>query len=40
MAKLIIEDKMDGKINVENTKNGAKFIIKLGVIDENIITRR
>ncbi len=40
MAKLIIEDKMDGKINVENTKNGAKFIIKLGVNDENIIARR
>ncbi|AXH10792.1 signal transduction sensor histidine kinase [Malaciobacter halophilus] len=29
MAKLIIEDKMDGSIWVENTKNGAKFSIKL-----------
>lgn len=38
MAKLIIEDKMDGEINVDNTKNGAKFIIKLGVNDENTIT--
>ncbi|AXH10785.1 two-component system sensor histidine kinase [Malaciobacter halophilus] len=40
MAKLIIEDKMDGSIWVENTKNGAKFSIKLGVNNENIIARR
>ncbi len=40
MAKLIIEDKMNGKINVENTENGAKFIIKLGINNENIVTRR
>lgn len=29
MAKLIIEDKMDGQIFVENVKGGAKFSIIL-----------
>ncbi len=32
MAKLIIEDKMDGTIWVENTENGAKFSIKLAFL--------
>ncbi|WP_419777096.1 ATP-binding protein [Malaciobacter marinus] len=32
MAKLIIEDKMDGTIEVENTNNGAMFSIKLKTI--------
>ena len=35
MAKLIIEDKMNGKISVINTTNGAKFIIRLEVSNEN-----
>ena len=35
MAKLIIEDKMNGQISVENTSEGAKFIIKLEVSHEN-----
>ena len=35
MAKLIIEDKMNGDISVSNTINGAKFIIKLEVSNEN-----
>lgn len=35
MAKLIIEDKMNGQISVKNTTNGAKFIIRLEVSHEN-----
>jgi len=35
MAKLIIEDKMNGTINASNTKNGAKFTIKLELSNEN-----
>lgn len=33
MAKVIIEDNMKGKIQVENTKDGSKFIIQIGTID-------
>ncbi|AXX88267.1 two-component system sensor histidine kinase [Malaciobacter marinus] len=40
MAKLIIEDKMDGTIEVENTNNGAMFSIKLGANYENTTIRR
>jgi len=36
MAKLIIEDKFNGHIEVKNTVNGAKFIIKLESFNENI----
>jgi len=36
MTKMIIEDKMDGKISVHNTKNGALFHIILGQNNENI----
>lgn len=36
MAKLIIEDKMNGILLVENTKKGAKFKIKLELSNENI----
>ena len=36
MTKMIIEDKMDGKIFVHNTKNGALFNITLGQKNENI----
>jgi len=36
MTKMIIEDKMNGKIAVENINDGAKFIIKLGQENENI----
>ncbi len=35
MCKVIIEDKMDGKISVENKDDGACFKIKLGHICEN-----
>lgn len=43
MAKLIIENKMNGIIKAENVKNGAKFLISLqknniGVKNENPIT--
>jgi len=36
MARLIIEDKMNGTIAVSNTNEGAKFSIKLEVSNENI----
>ena len=36
MTKMIVEDKMGGKISVENKNNGACFKIKLGHICENI----
>jgi nitrogen-specific signal transduction histidine kinase len=36
MTKLIIEDKMSGRISVENTDIGAKFTIKLELYNENI----
>jgi signal transduction histidine kinase len=36
MTKMIIEDKMGGKISVENKNAGACFKIKLGHICENI----
>jgi C4-dicarboxylate-specific signal transduction histidine kinase len=38
MAKLIIENKMGGIVEASNTKNGAKFSIKLemGINNENI----
>lgn len=36
MAKLIIEDKMNGKISIENINEGAKVSIKLEVYDEDI----
>ena len=36
MARLIIQDKMDGTIGASNTSEGAKFSIKLEVCDENI----
>ena len=35
MAKLIIEDKFNGTINVSNTEDGAKFIIRLETCDED-----
>lgn len=38
MAKLIIEDKMNGKIEVKNIKDGVSFIIKLELNNENIST--
>jgi len=38
MAKLIIEDKMNGKISVENAQKGAKFCIELELYHENIST--
>ncbi len=31
MSKMIIEDKMGGKISAENRVNGAMFTIKLGL---------
>lgn len=40
MAKLIIEDKMGGKISVTNAQKGAKFCIELEVYHENISSRR
>ena len=40
MAKLIIEDKMGGKISVTNAQKGAKFCIELEVYHENISPRR
>lgn len=36
MAKLIIEDKIGGKIKAQNGTNGAKFIIELESCNENI----
>jgi len=36
MAKLIIEDKIGGKIEAKNLKDGAKFTIRLETYDENI----
>lgn len=36
MTKVIIEDKMSGLIDVENKNNGANFIIKLELDNENI----
>jgi PAS domain S-box-containing protein len=42
MSKLIIEDKMQGKIDVENFKNNVVFTIKIpleGLDDENSIVR-
>jgi signal transduction histidine kinase len=35
MTKVIIEDKMSGEIKVSNKNDGANFIIKLGLINEN-----
>ena len=35
MTKVIIEDKMSGQINVTNKNDGANFIIKLGLENEN-----
>lgn len=37
MSRLIIEDKMHGKISVKNIKNGACFIIRLRNFDEDIV---
>jgi hypothetical protein len=34
MSKIIIEKNMNGKIYVENTHEGANFIIKLSMKDE------
>ncbi len=34
MTKTIIENSMYGKLEVENTKDGAKFIIKLPITKE------
>ena len=31
---MIIEDNMNGKLSVENTRTGAVFTIKLGLNDE------
>lgn len=36
MAKLIIEDKIGGKIKASNSKDGAKFTIQLELNNENI----
>ena len=38
MTKMIIEDKMDGQVSVENIDNGACFTIKIGIKDENTST--
>ncbi len=38
MAKLIIEDKMNGIISVKNIPFGTKFNIRLDVENENIST--
>jgi len=40
MSKMIIEDKMDGKLCVKNRKDGACFLISLGCRCENISFRR
>ena len=40
MAKLIIEDKMGGKIHVVNARLGAQFCIELEQYHENISVRR
>ena len=36
MSKILIEDKMEGQIIVSNKKNGANFIIRLELVNENI----
>jgi len=35
MTKVIIEDKMQGQITVSNKENGANFIIRLELVNEN-----